>query len=151
MKSRKAIKSILLVAAMFLCTSLLTGCLSRLTYHHKKSEIFQCVSENKEKLAADIAAKEYANALSLGVVVAVNSSDQCVIYDCGGQGIAPSSTSFGFYYSYNDEPHVVTETSYYYYGLGLNSEGKGYSANIDHNYYYTEKICENFWYFEWQY
>ena len=67
---------------------------------------------------------------------------------CIAEGIAPASFEAGFYYSPDDEPILI--------GWGLSPEpaelvedGDGYSwTDGTDNRYYTERICENFYYYE---
>lgn len=75
--------------------------------------------------------------------------DGTIIFDCGGKGIAPSSQSYAFYYSPNDEPfavfdgHIICEPSQ------MIKENNGYKyTDSSYNIFYTEKIKDNLYFCE---
>ena len=77
--------------------------------------------------------------------MAVPGYDEGVLqFVCIAEGIAPAGFDAGFYYSPDDEPILI--------GWGpseLVEDGDGYSwTDGTDNRYYTERICENFYYYE---
>ena len=78
----------------------------------------------------------------------VRGHDKGVLqFVCVAEGIAPAGFVAGFYYSPDDEPLLI--------GWGLSGpselveDGEGYSwTDGTDNSYYTERICENFYYYQ---
>ncbi|MBQ4602229.1 MAG: hypothetical protein IJB24_05135 [Clostridia bacterium] len=70
-----------------------------------------------------------------------------IIFNCGGEGIVPSSQDYYFYYSPDDEPVAVFDTEVVCTTSQMSPEGNGYVYYDEHsNGFYTEKIIDNFYY-----
>ena len=80
----------------------------------------------------------------LRVSILVNET---IEFECIAEGLMTSSFQAGFYYSPNDEPAYVG----WFVGNKLDElveDGDGYSySDGTDNRYYTERICENFYYY----
>ena len=64
--------------------------------------------------------------------------------ECVAEGILTSSVCAGIYYSPDDEPALVN----WLHGEQLTEDGNGYSySDGTDNRYYTDRICENFYYY----
>ena len=111
------------------------------TDHLSKRQIIKLVNENYNVIAEDISENDFSDTLKLKGIQSVSTEDEIIGFYCGGSGIAPSSQEYGFYYSDNDTPSdfILKGT--------LKPDGKGYSSS-DGNYFYTEKIRDNFYYYE---
>ncbi len=135
---------IFIIFAMFVCwlVNLFDDSLS-------KRQIFSLVNKNYELLNECIDSNDFSEIEQLkGVKEVYYENDALDVY-CGGSGFGSSTNYYGFYYSPYDKPlivwcgHVSIDTE-------LISEGKGYSwkSSDDDNWYYTERIRENFFYYE---
>lgn len=80
----------------------------------------------------------------LRVSILVNET---IEFECIAEGLMTSSFQAGFYYSPNDEPAYV---GWFMFNsldeLVEDGDGYSYSDGTD-NRYYTERICENFYYY----
>ena len=68
---------------------------------------------------------------------------------CGGSGLVPSSSDYGFYYSPDDLPLAVDVTLTE--NLGQEGDVFGWEEPGGDNWYYTEQIMENWYYYESHY
>ena len=68
---------------------------------------------------------------------------------CGGSGLVPSSSYYGFYYSPDDLPLAVDVTLTE--NLGPEGDGFGWGEPDGDNRYYTERIMKNWYYYESHY
>lgn len=68
-----------------------------------------------------------------------------VNFSCGGAGLGSSTSYYGFYYTKNENL-----TAIWCCGGAVVPDGKGWSwkESDGDNSYYTEKICDNFYYYE---
>ena len=134
--------------AGLLCILLLmvgmTGC--RATRY--KSNIFQLVEKHKQLFLDDIAQGDYTDSKEIDLIEKIYGFDKGVNFYCGGFGLSVSSQEFGFYYAYVDAPLGVWEQTVFCSSQELTPDGEGYSANHHNNSYYTEKICDHFYYYE---
>ena len=114
-----------------------------------KRDIFQIVNDNKEILLNDIANNDFTNSLKIKGIKSIDADNDFGIIDfyCGGWGIVPSSSYFGFYYTADDKPKPTSLTP----GDALHRKGNGYESKYRSNRYYTERIIENFYYYEAHY
>ena len=114
-----------------------------------KREIFTLVNKNHELINECIESGDFSKIEELKGVKSVYSENDVLDVYCGGSGFGPSTNYYGFYYSPSNEPlkvwcgHVVGDERFL-------PEGKGYSIKNqnDDNWYYTEKIRDNFFYYE---
>ena len=141
-------RSVFLILVSLLCILSLAGCSKT---ERKKAQIIRMVTENRETLMQDIADWDFTDSDSIEGIEFVNLMKPYEVYDCGGHGIAPSSTEYGFYYSPDDRPLGAFENIIFSTGKGLSKDGTGYSGNFSGNRYYTEKICDGLWYYEFHF
>lgn len=136
-----------------------------------KEHIFSIVQNHADTITADIQNNDYSQTLALFD----DSKDKpdmlreegCVFFDCIGSGFGPSTAYAGFYYVPWDGPAPVAgiEPPWAAY-LSISGEEliqylepeengfiwreKSVSPGGD-NEYYTEKICDYFWYYRLDY
>ena len=131
----------LLLTVMILC---LCGCgVDRLD----KDDVLKFVGENREMILEDIAQNRFTDTMDMGFVERVEGSANGVIFYCGGYGLSVSSHDFGFYYSYEDVPLTIWIDEEVFKTDALEPDGEGYSADLS-GVYYTERIGDGLWYYE---
>ncbi|MBQ2941987.1 MAG: hypothetical protein IJD97_07125 [Clostridia bacterium] len=113
-----------------------------------KEQIFKIVNNNVQTLISDIARQDFSNSMAVRGIENVTVLEQGIDFYYGGKGIAPSSQEYGFYYTEDDLPKAIWCGVKYCDESLLVEDGNGYSADFQHNYYYTEKIRDNFYYYE---
>ena len=113
-----------------------------------KDEVFDFVSENEEDLLKAIEAGDYSAFENQGFIKDIDPDETVVDFSCGGAGVGSGTSYVGFYYtSENDMAAVWCAPSS---ASSLIPSGNGFEwqeANGD-NWYYTENICGNFYYYE---
>ena len=113
-----------------------------------KEQIFDTVNDNAQTILTDIEEQDFTDSMNIGKIEDVTVLEQGVDFYCGGKGIAPSSQDYGFYYTEDDLPKAIWCGVKYCDDSLLVEDGNGYSTDYQHNYYYTEKIRDNFYYYE---
>ena len=113
-----------------------------------KEQIFEIVNDNAQTILTDIEEQDFTDSMNIGKIEDVTVLEQCVDFYCGGKGIAPSSQDYGFYYTEDDLPKAIWCGVKYCDDSLLVEDGDGYSTDYQYNYYYTEKIRDNFYYYE---
>ena len=114
-----------------------------------KKQIFSLVNKNYELLNECIDSGDFSDVQKLRGVKEVTGGNDVLDVYCGGSGFGSATSYCGFYYSPSDKPLVVwcgrvSDDN------GFSTKGKGYSIEYpnDDNWYYTERIRENFFYYE---
>ena len=113
-----------------------------------KEQIFEMVNNNAQTLISDVAKQDFSESMAIRGIEDVSVLEEGVDFYCGGKGIAPSSQDYGFYYTEDDLPKAIWCGTKYCDESLLVEDGDGYSTDFQHNYYYTEKIRDNFYYYE---
>ena len=113
-----------------------------------KEQIFDTVNDNTQTILTDIEEHDFTDSMNIGKIEDVTVLEQGIDFYCGGKGIAPSSQDYGFYYTEDDLPKAIWCGVKYCDDSFLVEDGDGYSTDYQHNYYYTEKIRDNFYYYE---
>lgn len=113
-----------------------------------KEQIFEIVNNNSQTLISNIDRQEFSDSLAIRGIEDVSIIGESVDFYCGGKGIAPSSQDYGFYYTEDDLPKAIWCGVKYCDDSLLVEDGDGYSTDFQYNYYYTEKIMDNFYYYE---
>lgn len=135
---------IFIIFAMFVCwlVNLFDDSLS-------KRQIFSLVNKNYELLNECIDSNDFSEIEQLKGVKKVTIDNDVLDVYCGGSGFGSATNYYGFYYSPSNKPLVVW-CGYIYQSNTFSPENNGYSIrhSNDDNWYYTEKIRENFFYYE---
>ena len=116
-----------------------------------KKEIFQLVNENYDIILNDIIENDFTDTEKLKGIKEVYSDTEVIDVYCGGTGIGSATSYYGFYYSPDGLPKDAWRGSNFGRTSDeLTPEGKGFAIknSNDDNYYYTEKIRNNFYYYE---
>lgn len=107
------------------------------------------VTQHTEELYRCIEAGDYSPLEQYSIIKEVSASEDAVDFYCGGAGVAPSTIYCGFFYSPDDDMTDVwcapsSEEK-------LTPSGDGFEYTEGDNRYYTEKICDNFYFYEASY
>ena len=80
----------------------------------------------------------------------ISRHDGGVSFFCGGSGFGSSTSYYGFYYSFDGAPKDYWCGTIFGSSELLKPDGVGFSIKYsnDDNCYYTEKIMDNFYYYE---
>ena len=119
-----------------------------------KLEIFDLVNENYGIIQEDIKENNFEDTLKIKGVQDVLNEDEdkwnVLEFECGGRGFGSGTSYYGFYYSPDDSPYAPFGGSTFCKSEELIMDGKGYSCKEEKgdNRYYTERIRENFYYYE---
>ncbi len=113
-----------------------------------KQQIFEIVNDNAQTIIGDIEEQNFADSMGIEKIEEISILEHGIDFYCGGKGIAPSSQDYGFYYTEDDLPKAIWCGVKYCDDSLLVEDGDGYSTDYQHNYYYTEKIRDNFYYYE---
>lgn len=142
MKKRQLIKLAILCAAV---SFMLASCGLIPNY---REQVFGAFEAQKELIAGKIedhlAGGEAAWDELEGVLEVRNYNGGIIKFMCVAEGIATSGVEAGFYYSPSDVPAYVG----WFPNIKLVEDGDGYSySDGTDNRYYTQRICENFYYY----
>lgn len=141
MKKRKKLKTVLII---FLLIVLF------MNFNAPWNRIIRLVKSNIDVLNQGVQTNQYHDASRIKGIEEVRAKNTSngrfyIEYYCHGFGIAPASIYYGFYYHSVDEP-----VGYDGEIIPLKKDGKGWSWQEPDgdNRYYTEKIFDNWYYYE---
>lgn len=139
-------KRVILLVTVFSILLVFAGCRSEETI---KKDIFKLVESNYDTIVEAYESKDTDALYAIDGIEDVNIVEGYILVYCGGQGIAPSSQDYGFYYSEGNLPVAVDcnndiECS----NEELVAEGDGYKYYDEGgNSYYTEHIKGNIYFY----
>ncbi len=144
-------KRMMAAICIFLLCFGISACGVLLSDHLSKEQIFSLVAGHEEELRACIVSGQYDAATAIDGIRDVHKYGRygCVVFDCGGAGFASATSYYGFYYSPADRPLSV-EAAPDEAALGAVNGFEWHEENGD-NSYRTERIAENFFYYEAHY
>lgn len=111
-----------------------------------KDDIFDLVEDEYDAIVKACEQKDEEALLDIDGISQVKINDKYVLVYCKGAGIATSSQDYGFYYSEENIP-VAVDCNLYIVSDVLTSEGKGYKCEFQGNYFYTEHIKGNIYFY----
>ncbi len=115
-----------------------------------KDQIFSLVQDHHEFLLQCITDNDPDRAKEVTGIQSVRiEKDVYVEFYCGGSGLVPSSSYYGFYYSPDGVPLAVDVTLTE--NLAQEGGGFGWEEPDGDNWYYTERIMDNWYYYESHY
>ncbi len=134
---------ILYLVLAFICITL-SSCADNLS----KKEIISLVESNPTFLQQCVDESDIERALDIEGIKKIyeNKRKEYIKFYCGGAGLVPSSSYYGFYYSPANKPIAVevTETN----NLIPKGDGWGWKEPDGDNIYYTERIMDCWYYYE---
>ena len=115
-----------------------------------KKEIIELVNENHSIILDDVNEKEFSDTERIEGIQEIYNKTQIVDFYCGGTGIGSATNYYGFYYSSDNNPKAVFAGTIISETPNFQMEKNGFCIknSNDDNYYYTEKIRDNFYYYE---
>ena len=112
-----------------------------------KEEIFDVVNKKYDVIMNDIEKDDFTKSDRIKGITGIKKDDGVIAFSCGGRGNVASGVYYGFYYTEDDSPKVSFLGYVLYDEEDLKPEGNGYCFDA-YDYYYTEKIRDNFFYYE---
>lgn len=141
-------KRVILIGVISIIFITLLSCESKKV---TKEDIYNFVFENKEMLLESIENKDFDEVEKLKIIEKIKNKEisedekQLVEFLCGGSGFASATSYYGFYYTEDNDISAI-------WCAGPKEEmvpdGKGYSFYSGDDRYYTEEICDKFYYYE---
>ena len=115
-----------------------------------KREIFDAVNDNYEIILEDIKENDFSDTKKIEGIQEIYVENGVADVYCGGKGMGSATSYYGFYYTPDDMPRDNWAGKHFGDTGNLKQDGKGFSIKYsdDDNYYYTEKIRDNFYYYE---
>lgn len=142
-------KKLLLVIFSLLIAIVMSSCgvLKLADDRTDKIDIFTFVTENENLLNECIESNDYKSLENVKIIKEIESEQGFVEFSCGGAGFGSATSYCGFYYSENDDMTVIWCAPK---SEPLIKSGSGYmwQENSGDDTYYTEQICEHFYYYE---
>ena len=116
-----------------------------------KKQIINLVQNNQAFLMQCIEEGEPEKATELRGIQSVSRDpfSPVIEFYCGGTGLVPETSYYGFYYSPDDRADTIGFTGPE--NLIEQGDGFGYHEPAGDNRYYTERIMENWYYYEEHY
>lgn len=122
----------------------LAGCGSK----KSQEDIFNLVEKNYDEIVTACENNDKESLLTIDGISKVKIVDGYVLFYCKGEGIAPSSQDYGFYYTENNIPvGVDCNLDIACYRDTMQPKGSGYEGTVDYNTFYTEHIKGNFYFY----
>lgn len=112
-----------------------------------KDEVFEFVCEHEKELIEAVENGDFSAFENQGFIKDIDADDAVVDFSCGGAGVGSGTSYVGFYYTPdNDMTAVWCAPS----AGSMTPSGDGYQwrESGGDNWYYTEFICGNFYYYE---
>ena len=118
--------------------------------HLSKREIFELVQNHHSVILLNIENQELHNVLSVDGIQEIDTVDGVIDFYCGGAGMGPSTSYYGFYYTADNSPAAIFAGTSFGDPAILREDGNGFSMQeeIGDNHYHTEKILDGFYYYE---
>ncbi len=113
-----------------------------------KAEVFEFVCEKEEELLKAIEEEDFSAFENQGFIKEIDEDDTVVDFFCGGAGIGSGTSYVGFFYSPDNDMTAVWCAPYSAASLVPCGNGFEWGEENGDNYYYTEHICGNFYYYE---
>ena len=113
-----------------------------------KDVIFAFVCENEAELLQAIESGNFSAFENQGFIQTIDVTNTVVDFYCGGAGFGSSTSYVGFYYTPTNDMTAIWCAPASANSLRPSGSGFEWREENGDNRYYTEKICENFYYYE---
>ena len=113
-----------------------------------KDEIIEFVCEKEDELLKAIEDGDFSAFENKGFIKDIDADETVVDFSCGGAGIGSGTSYVGFYYTPNNDMTAVWCAPSSSGSLTPSKNGFEWRESNGDNWYYTEHICGNFFYYE---
>lgn len=113
-----------------------------------KDEIIEFVCEKEDELLKAIKDGDFSAFENKGFIKDIDADETVVDFSCGGAGIGSGTSYVGFYYTPNNDMTAVWCAPSSSGSLTPSENGFEWHEPNGDNWYYTEHICGNFFYYE---
>ena len=113
-----------------------------------KDEIIEFVCEKEDELLKAIEDGDFSAFENKGFIKDIDADETVVDFSCGGAGIGSGTSYVGFYYTPNNDMTAVWCAPSSSSSLTPSKNGFEWRESNGDNWYYTEHICGNFFYYE---
>ena len=113
-----------------------------------KDEIIEFVCEKEDELLKAIENGDFSAFENKGFIKDIDADETVVDFSCGGAGIGSGTSYVGFYYTPNNDMTAVWCAPSSSGSLTPSKNGFEWRESNGDNWYYTEHICGNFFYYE---
>ena len=117
-----------------------------------KARIFRYVQKNESLLLSCIEQNDFTAIEKDAIIRKIRLEDNCIEFDCGGEGFGPDTSYWGFYYS--ERFNMTAMWGNRLAGQMMQKSGNGYlwkeswDTPGGDDSYYVEQISEHFFYYE---
>ena len=113
-----------------------------------KDDVFEFVCEKEEALLQAIENGDFSAFENKGFVKSIDADETVVDFSCGGAGVGSGTSYVGFYYTPANDMTAVWCAPSSVSSLTPSGNGLEWLETNGDNWYYTEHICGNFYYYE---
>ena len=113
-----------------------------------KNDVFEFVSDNEEELLKAIENGDFSAFENKGFIKDIDPDEAVVNFSCGGAGVGSGTSYVGFYYTTDNDMTAVWCAPSSASLLTPSGNGFEWQESNGDNWYYTEHICGNFYYYE---
>ena len=117
----------------------------------EKTDIIEFVIEHEEALREAVEQNDYTAFENSDIVLDIHPQENAIKFYCGGAGFGAETIYVGFYYTADNDMTSLDLAPSSPDLLTPSGDGFEYREAAGDNRYYTEKICENFYYYEAEY
>lgn len=114
----------------------------------EREEVFEFVCEHEAELLNAIEEGDLSAFENQGFIKEIDADDAIVDFSCGGAGVGAGTSYVGFYYTPEHDLTAVWCAPSSADALVPSGDGFEWREKNGDNYYYTEHICGNFYYYE---
>lgn len=116
-----------------------------------KTEIIAYVEENRADLLTYIQKEDFSALDGHPMIKKIDADDDMVDFYCGGAGFGSATAYCGFYYTAEDDIRAIWCAPKYGEKMIECGDGFLWQQEDGDNQYYTEEICDGFYYYEASY
>lgn len=113
-----------------------------------KDDVFEFVCEQEETLLKAIEDGDFSAFENKGFIKSIDADETIVDFSCGGAGVGSGTSYVGFYYTPDNDMAAVWCAPSSVGSLTPSGNGFEWQEPNGDNWYYTEHICGNFYYYE---
>lgn len=113
-----------------------------------KDIVFEFVCEEEAALLKAIENGDFSAFENKGFIKSIDADPNVVDFSCGGAGLGSSTSYVGFYYTADNNMTAVWCAPSSASSLTPSGNGFEWQENNGDNWYYTEHICGEFYYYE---